>query len=459
MDATTYRTRRDGLRSLAKDGDVVLLLGNRMLPRNYTANVYPFRQSSHLLYFCGLARADLALVLKDGEEILFAPPEDIDDIVWHGPHQTIEEAAAEVGLEQVRDRSELGTFLSGVHGAGRKIHYLPLYHHRLLVEMGEILGLAPKEVAAGTSEALCERVAELRAHKSEAEVAEIENALGVTARMHVEAMRVTRPGIREAEVAAAIQRIALSEDRQQAYNPIVTVHGEVLHNNSYHNVLEEHQLLLNDSGAESPLCYASDITRTWPVRGRFDDRQRRIYEIVLDSQLQAIAACRPGQPYREVHLLASRVIAGGLAELGLMKGDPEQAVEAGAHALFFPHGLGHMIGLDVHDMEDIGEKIVGYAGQDRSETFGLSFLRMARPLEAGFVFTVEPGIYFIPALIDRWREEKKHEEFIAYDRLDEWRTFGGIRIEDDVLCTQDGHRVLGPGIPKTVEEVEAAMAS
>ena len=316
----------------------------------------------------------------------------------------------------------------------------------------------PTDVIPGASERLIEEIARQRAVKTDLEIAEIDNALSVTNRMHRAAMSAARPGVYEYQIAGAIQGIALSENREQAYNPIVTVHGEVLHNHSYGNRLGEGQLLLNDSGAESPLHYASDITRTIPVGGKFTPSQAEVYQIVLQAQLSAIEQIKPGIPYREVHLHAGRVIAEGLAGMGLMRGNPASAVAAGAHALFFPHGLGHMLGLDVHDMEDLGD-IVGYPkGERRSTQFGLNFLRLSRPLEAGFVLTVEPGIYFIPALIDRWKGERRHAEYINYERLEPFRNFGGIRIEDDVCVTDQAARVLGPGIPKTVAEIEAAMA-
>jgi len=272
-------------------------------------------------------------------------------------------------------------------------------------------------------------------------------------------MAAAKPGRRESELAAIIQAVALSRDRQQAFTPIVTVRGEVLHNHSYDGVLARGQLLLNDSGAESRRYYASDITRTCPVGSRFTGLQAEIYRIVLHMQLEAIRVIRPGISYREVHLHACRVLAEDLCAMGLMRGNPESAVEAGAHAVFFPHGIGHMMGLDVHDMEDLGD-IVGYVKrQKRSGQFGLNFLRLSRPLEPGFVLTVEPGIYFIPALIDRWAHEGKYREFVNYGKLRSFRKFGGIRIEDDVLVTATGSRVLGPGIPKTVQEVEEACAS
>jgi len=337
------------------------------------------------------------------------------------------------------------------------IHYLPPYQATSLFRVAELLVIEPSEVTARASRRLKEEVSRQRSIKSDYEIARIEEALRVTDQMHRRAMAVARQGIYEYEVAAEVQAVAMRANFRQSFAPIVTVRGQVLHNHSYENLLEDGRLMLHDSGAETPDGYASDITRTFPVNGRFSPMQKDICQAVLDMQLAAIDAIKPGIRYRVVHLRACRILADRLTSLGLMKGDPAAAVEAGAHALFFPHGLGHMIGLDVHDMEDLGD-VVGYSkGETRSPQFGLASLRLSRALEPDFVLTVEPGIYFIPALIDKWEGERNHPDFIAYDKLHAWRSFGGCRIEDDVLVTASGARVLGPGIPKTVAEVEAAM--
>jgi len=361
-------------------------------------------------------------------------------------------------VETVEDISRLGVYLTKARSQGLKIHYLPPYQASSLFRAAELMVIDASELTAGKSERLVEEVARQRSIKAELEVAEIEDALGVTDCMHRAAMKVARPGVYEYDVAGAIQGVALASNREQAYIPIVSVHGEILHNHSHNNVLPDGRLLLNDSGAESLRCYASDITRTFPVSGRFTSMQKEVYETVLRAQLGAIEMIRPGLAYRDIHLHASRIIADGLRTMGLMRGDPADAVGAGAHALFFPHGLGHMLGLDVHDMEDLGDAVGYPKGEKRSSQFGLNFLRLSRPLEEGHVLTVEPGIYFIPALIERWKQERLHKDFINYDKLDTFLTFGGIRIEDNVVVTSTGSRVLGPGIPKTVAEVEEAMA-
>jgi Xaa-Pro aminopeptidase len=441
-------------------GGIILWIGAGLQSRNYENNTYPFRQSSHFLYYTGLAEPDLAMLSFDepGYDILFSKPISMDDIIWSGPGQTRIELAKSAGIDTLEDWDRLEDHIAKAQNQGIKIHYLPPYSYSSLFRAALMLNMDPNEVVANSSQILMENVAIQRSVKSDIEIAEIEDALGVSDRMHRTCMAAGRPGMREYELAGIIQGIALSHNRQQAYNPIVTVRGEILHNNSYDGLLAEGQLLLNDSGAESPLYYASDITRTFPVSGRFTAVQAEIYNLVLQMQLGAIGMIKPGISYREVHLCACRILAEGLRSIGLMKGNPSDAVEAGAHALFFPHGIGHMLGLDVHDMEDLGD-IVGYRKKEqRSGQFGLNSLRLSRPLEPGFVLTVEPGIYFIPALIERWKNELLHMEFINYDKVDSFRSFGGIRIEDNVLISATGALILGPGIPKTIPEVEQSCA-
>jgi len=458
--SSIYRERRNIIRE-AMGGGVLLWLGHVLQPRNYVDNAYPFRQNSHFLYYTGLSEPDLAVLsFPDLDyDILFSRPVSMDDIVWSGQGKTRLDLAREAGIETVEDISRLGVYLAKVRSQGQNVHYLPPYQGTSLFRIAELLVLDPSEVTAGASRKMAEEVAKQRSIKSAEEVAEIEDALEVSKTMYETALRLTRPGLPEYTIAGAMQADALMKNRQQAYFPIVTIHGETLHNHSYDNILEDGQLLLIDAGAESPRFYASDITRTFPVNGHFNTEQAEVYQIVLRSQMEAIALIKPGVAYRDIHMQICRVMAEGLRAMGLMKGDPADAVAAGAHALFFPHGLGHMMGLDVHDMEDLGD-VVGYVrGQKRDPQFGLNFLRLSRPLEPGFVLTVEPGLYFIPALIDRWQNERLHRDFIEYDKLVPFRGFGGIRIEDNVLVTRTGARVLGPGIPKTIPEVESAMAN
>jgi Xaa-Pro aminopeptidase len=457
--ADVYRQRRNRIRE-AVGGGAILWLGHVLQGRNYAANPYPFRQNSNFLYFVGLDEPDLAVLSypEKDNDVLFSMPTTIDDIVWSGGAPSRIDLARQAGIDTVEDISRLGVYLTQASMTqGLKVHYAPPFQATTLFRIAELLVIDPAEAPAGASKELIQAAAQQRSIKSDIEIAEIEDALEVTGRMHRACMAAAQPGAHERELAGMIQGIALSSGRQQSYSPIVTVRGEILHNNFYVNRLERGQLLLNDSGAESPRYYASDITRTCPVGGRFSSEQAEVYETVLRAQLAAIEAIRPGLTYREIHLLAAKILVEGLTSIGVMTGNAEDAAAAGAHALFFPHGLGHMLGLDVHDMEDLGD-VVGYArGEKRSSQFGLNFLRLARSLEPGYVLTVEPGIYFIPALMDRWEQEKQHPDFIDYDRLRRFRNFGGIRIEDDVLVTETGARVLGPGIPKSIPEVEAAM--
>ena len=301
-------------------------------------------------------------------------------------------------------------------------------------------------------------VVKLRAVKDQYEISELEKAVDVARIMHTTAMKMAYPGNFERELAGAIEGIALSHGGPVSFPVILSMDGQTLHNHYHGNELTEGRMVVCDAGAETSMCYSSDITRTFPVGGKFSEQQKEIYEIVLQANVDTIKASKPGVSYREVHLMAARIIAEGLNGLGIMKGDVDEAVKAGAHALFFPHGLGHMLGLDVHDMEGLGENYVGYSDTlKRSDQFGLAYLRMGRELEPGFVLTNEPGCYFIPALIDQWKAEKKHAQFINYDQVEKYRKFGGVRIEDDVLITESGSRILGTPIPKTVEEVEDTM--
>ena len=461
FDARIYSERRKRLKTQVGSG-LVLLPGNDESPMNYPANTYHFRQDSSFLYFFGLDQPGLAGVVDiDGDrDILFGDDIGLEDVIWMGHLPTVKDRAALAGVGTTRPLAKLEAALKQAKTKRRKIHFLPPYRAEGARKLGAWLGIPAKDVKGKASQTLCRAVVAQRSVKIQEEIDEIEKALAVTHDMYRAAMAMTRPGIHEYEIMGRIEGIALARGCRPAFPSIVTINGQVLHNHGYGNVLAEGRLLIDDSGAESPRGYASDITRTIPVGGRFSPRQREIYEIVLKALETAIRAVRPGIKYREVHLEAAGVVASGLKSLGLMKGDPAAAVQAGAHALFFPHGIGHMMGLDVHDMEDIGEGLVGYTEKlERSSQFGLAYLRLARELEPGFVATVEPGIYFIPPLIDKWRKAGKFAAFIDYEKVETYRDFGGVRIEDNVLVTADGRRVLGKPIPKTVAEVEAATGT
>jgi len=451
--ADTYLQRRRELMRRLGTG-VILLPGHRESPMNYADNAYDFRQDASFLYYAGLAQPDLALWIDvdAGEATLFADDASLDHQVWTGPLPTAADRAAQAAIEHHAPVSSLAGRLAAATAAGRRVHRLPAYRGETALWLQSLSGTLPEP-----SRELIEAVIAQRAVKSPEEVAEMEDALAVTRDMHLLAMRLTRPGTVEQEVVGAMEGLALARGRRMAYAPIFSSRGEVLHNHDHSVRLGGGEIVVNDSGAQSPLGYASDITRTLPVGGRFEGLRADAYELVLQAQQQCIEAIRPGVPYRDVHLLAARVMAQGMKDLGFLRGDVDAAVAEGAHALFFPHGVGHMIGLDVHDMESLGEDHVGYGeGFERDPRFGFRSLRLARPLQPGWVVTVEPGLYINPLLTARWRGEQRHAAFIDYDRFERHAALGGIRIEDDVLVTPGGARVLGPAIPKARAEVEAA---
>jgi len=458
FDAKTYVKRRDLLKTQVASG-LALFLGNEESPMNYPANTYPFRQDSSFLYFFGLDTPGLAGVIDidENKEILFGDDIGLEDIIWMGYLPTLKERAVRVGVKQTAPLKDLEGIVQQAVQKGRPIHYLPPYRTDNLLKIHSLLGIPPHEAKARSSLELVKAVIGQRSLKSEEEVAQIEIALKTTYKMYISAMHLAQPGVFEKDIAGRIDGLAIAEGGSTAFPTILSVDGQILHNQSHENRLRKGRLLVVDAGAQSPMHYATDITRTIPVGGKFTARQKEIYEVVLAGQESAIKAIKPGIMYKDIHLQTARIMASGLKAVGLMKGDVDEAVSQGTHALFFPHGLGHMLGLDVHDMENLGENYVGYdESVKRSDQFGLAYLRMAKKLEPGHVMTVEPGIYFIPPLIDKWKAEKKGFPFIAYDKLETYRDFGGIRIEDDVLVTKQAGRVLGRPIPKKPAKVEAA---
>ena len=451
-----YVARRKCLKKQIGSG-LILFLGNEESAMNYPANPYPFRQDSHFLYFFGLNSPGLAALIDvdENREIVFGNDLDLDDIIWMGPQPTLAERCRPVGITETMPMEKLAEYCRTALASKRLVHFLPPYRPDRAFRLQQLLGIHHSATKEYASESLIRAVVAQRARKSAEEVEQIEAALDVTALMYQQAMAMARPGLLEMEIAGTMEGVALSRGCRLAFPAIVTVNGQTLHNHFHGNRMRAGHLLLMDCGCESPLGYAADITRTIPVSGKFSDRQRDIYEIVLRVQREAIQAIKPGVRYRDVHLLASRVMAEGLRQVNLLKGDPAEAVSQGAHALFFPHGLGHLMGLDVHDLEDVGENWVGYDGTvARSQQFGLAALRLARKLQPGFVLTVEPGIYFIPALIDQWRGQNKLKQFINYPEVEKYLDFGGIRIEDDVLVSDRGRRVLGRPIAKDVNAIE-----
>ncbi|MDR3184935.1 MAG: aminopeptidase P family protein [Prevotellaceae bacterium] len=462
FDKEIYRQRRLRLREQMKDG-LVLLLGNHEAPMNYPANAYRFRQDSSFLYFFGLDEPGLAAAidLDAGAETLFGEEATMDDIVWMGPQLTLREKAAKASVTGVQPFAKLAETVQQAVKKGRTIHFLPPYRAFNKILLHELTGIAPAAQKESASVALIKAVVALRIQKEACEIAEIEKACKVGYAMHTAAMQLCRPGAHESAIAGFVEGKAIAEGYMPSFPVILSQNGETLHNHDHSQTLTGGRLLVIDAGAETALHYASDFTRTLPAGGRFTTRQKEIYNIVLEANNHAVSRAKPGITYAGVHLEAAKIITLGLQALGIMKGDAAESVAAGAHALFFPHGLGHQMGLDVHDMEDLGENYVGYDNDtQRSQQFGLGSLRMGRMLREGFCITVEPGIYFIPALIAQWKQENKLSQFINYQKAEEYIGFGGIRLEDDILITPAGCRLLGEKrIPITVEEVESTINS
>lgn len=437
------------------------MLGNGEASSNYPDNTYHFRQDSSFLYFFGINHPGFAGVIDvdGGDEILFGNDFTMDDIIWMGPQPSVAQQAAEVGVEKSAPWAQLKQVVENARRQGRCVHFLPPYRNANKLWLEELTGIRVAQLADHVSVELIKAIVALRSVKSELEIAEIERACDIGYEMHTTAMRMCKPGVKEQLIAGTIEGIALAHGAGVSFPTILSMNGETLHNHYHGNILQEGRLMLTDAGAETNMNYCSDFTRTMPVGGRFTQRQKEVYNIVVAAHDCAIDHARPGNTWKEVHLEVCRTLARGLKELGLMKGDVDEAVAAGAHALFMPHGLGHMMGLDVHDMEDLGQIYVGYDDEIRPSTqFGLASLRMGRRLQEGFVITDEPGIYFIPALIDQWRAEGMHTDFLCYDAIEKYKDFGGIRLEDDVLITATGSRFLGQKrIPLYVDEVEKMM--
>jgi Xaa-Pro aminopeptidase len=456
-----YIQRRQKLKRDIGSG-VILLLGNEETGMNYKDNCYRFRQDSSFLYFTGLDKPSLALVIDIDvdKEIMIGDEASIDDIVWMGTQLSLSELASKAGIEMVQPVSNLEAIMKKAIEAKRPIHFLPAYRPENSITLSYLLGISLKEVKDKASIPLIKAVVAQRSVKSPEEITEINKAVNASNEMHLAAMRITKEGLRESEVAGVIEGIAISAGGNISYPVIYTVNGQTLHNHATSNVMKKGQLVLCDAGAETAMHYAGDLTRTFPVEKKFTAAQKEVYEIVLGAEQAAVETLAPGKYFRDIHFLASNYLVEGLKQMGLMKGDSHEAVQQGAHALFFPCGLGHMMGLDVHDMEDLGEEYVGYTDElKKSRSFGLKSLRLGRALEPGFVLTVEPGIYFIPELIDRWQAENKFNEFINYDKLMPFRNFGGARVEENFLVTETGYRLLGDPLIKEISEIELVRTS
>lgn len=450
----TYVNRRAALKKSVGSG-LMLFFGNEECGMSYEDNTYHFKQDSSFLYFFGLDYAGLAAIIDidEDKEIIFGNELTIDDIVWMGTQPTLREKAHRVGIVETRPTSELKSYLEKASARSQKIHYLPVYRAEHRIKLQNLLGIYP-----GTEQPsvpFIKGIVNLRNYKTAEEIVELERACDVTADMHIEAIKAAQVGKHEYEVAAALEAVAQANGCRISFPTITTVNGQTLHNHYHGNLIKENDMVLIDAGAETEMGYCGDMSSTVCAGKRFTSRQKEIYDIQVASHLAAVNALKPGVPFKDVYELSCKVICEGLKGLGIMKGDPAEAVAAGAHAMFFPCGLGHMMGLDVHDMENLGEVWVGYDGQPKSTQFGRKSLRLARPLEPGFVLTIEPGIYFIPELIDYWKSENRFADFICYDKLEAYRDFTGLRNEEDYLITEEGARRLGKKIPLTTEEVEA----
>ncbi len=456
----TYIQRRAVLRQKMGSG-LILIPGNQESPMNYPENTYHFRQDSTFIYFFGLDLPGMFGVIDvdNNHDLIYANDVEIEDIIWMGPQKSVAEQAFASGVDVTAPLDKLGQTIERAIKAGRRIHFLPPYRADNQIQLSSLLGIKTITLKQYASLALIQACVALRSVKDAEEIAEIERACAIGYEMHVTAMKMAQPGIVEQQIAGLIEGIALSKGAGTSFPTILTQNGETLHNHNHSFTLEAGRLMIVDAGAESNGHYASDFTRTVPVGGKFSQKQLDIYNIVLAANNKAFSLTKPGVTYQSVHLETAAVIATGLKELGLMKGDVSEAVASGAHALFFPHGLGHMMGLDVHDMEDYGQIHVGYDDEIRPfDQFGTAYLRLGRRLQPGFVITNEPGIYFIPALIEKWEKEKINADFINFSKAREYLGFGGIRLEDDILVTEKGARLLGNRLPITPEEVGVVVA-
>lgn len=455
FSAPTYRDRRTVLEGSVANG-ILLFLGNIENPVNFEHNPYYFRQDSTYLYYFGIQKPRIAAIIDidENKTIIFGDELSIDDIIWMGRQETLKEKSLKSGVQETLPYAELFKYIQKAQTSDRTIHYLPPYQSSNKIVLSDVLGIKIAELQPSVE--MIKAIVKQRSIKESQEITQIEQAINVSNEMHLLAMRVAKPGLKEYEIANAIQYFAANKECQMSYPPIVTINGGILHNHYRLNTLKSGDLFLNDSGAETAMGYAGDLTRTFPVDHSFTTQQKEMYEVVLNAFNKAQNLLTPGVKFKDIHLKASQYLVDGLISLGLMKGNAEEAVKNHAHTLFFQCGLGHMMGLDVHDMEDLGEQYIGYTEEEPKDTktFGLKSLRLGKALEPGFVVTVEPGVYMIPELIDLWQAENKNKDFINYDKVNEYRNFGGIRVEDDFLITNDGYRLLGNGLIKTVEEIE-----
>lgn len=460
FQAEVYIQRRKILGEKIGSG-LILFFGNDESPMNYPDNFYPFRQHSSFLYYFGIDFPSIAAIidLDNQQQIIFGDDFTIDDTVWMGPQPTISQRALLCGVEETLPLVKLYTILKEAQASRKEIHFLPPYRHENKIKLLRFLNIRPDQFNVNASSELVKAVIIQREIKSIGEIHEIEKAVDLSVDMHIAAMKFARPGMTEAQVAAKVHEIALAQNCNISFPIIATINGQILHNHTHQNILKEGDLFLLDAGAETQMHYAGDLSSTFPVSQKFTAIQKEIYTASIKATEAAVSCIGPKVKFINVHLAACRSIASSMKELGLMKGDVDEAVAEGAHALFFPCGTGHMMGLDVHDMEDLGEVWVGYDGETKSSQFGLKSLRLAKELRPGYVFTIEPGIYFNPELIDLWKSEGKFDDFLNWKEIEKFRNFGGIRNEEDFVVTETGYRRLGKVKPKSIAEVEAMRHS
>lgn len=440
---------------------LILFWGNDESPVNYPGNHYYFRQHSSFLYYFGLDRPSLAAIIDidNQKEIIFGDDYSSDDQIWMGPQSSVAEISLLSGIEETQPTVKLYTLLKEAQAARRDIHFLPPYRPENKIKLLRFLNIRPDQVNLHASSILIRAVVSQRELKSPEEVIEIEKAVDLSVGMHLEAMRFVRPGLTEAQVAGRVFELAVANNSNLAFPAIATIKGQVLQKNAYRNTLKEGDLFVLDAGADSPMHYASDLSSTFPVGKEFSPIQKEIYLAELKAFELAVSLLASGVNFKDIHLATCKSIAGSMKQMGLMKGDIDEAVAEGAHALFFPGGVGHLMGLDVHDMEDMGEMWVGYEGEQKSTQFGLKSLRLAKPLRAGHVLAVEPGVYFIPHLIDLWRSEHRFDHFLNWNEIEKFKAFGGVRLEENFLITESVCRRLGASIPKTIEDIMRAKVS
>jgi len=459
MTKDTYIKRRRLLKEKVREG-IIVFPGNSLSSMTYEANSYDFYQDSTFRYYFGINRNDLTAVIDidNNKEYIFGYDFTLNDIIWMGSVKSLKEEAYGVGVENTGSLEELKSLIAKLNRDRSKIHFINQYRWDNKILISEIIGCDPRKVNDYVSPSLSYAVANQRNIKSMEEILELEKATNVTRLMHLEAMRNVKPGMKEYEVEALIRRVARENNSNLSFPTISTINGQILHNEHYANELISGRMMLVDCGAKIESGYCGDMTTSYPVDKKFNERQRDLYNILINAYNHGETAMKAGTLYKDVHLEVATKLAEGLRAKNILKGRVEDIVANGAHALFMPHGLGHMIGLDVHDMENIGEKIVGYGNEKRSTQFGLSALRMGRELENGFTFTMEPGIYFIPELIKKWHKEGVNSNFINFDEVEKYLDFGGMRYEGDYVIENGKGRRLGKKMPKSVEEVECERA-